>query len=186
CVGTPDGALNGHAGQDMFSPNQIDDELRSRVPAADAELIVRFSHLFLAGAPPEFFRDRTPSDIAELVAGSFRHLQESRPGRVDVEVVVNAPHARGATTVGTNLGERSCNVASGPEYLYAHGLLCESCLHPVLHVEREADGIVTAFGPATEPGQLESLIYGEDLRVDGALGADVMREGIRQSQKDAV
>lgn len=170
----------------MFSPNQIDDELRSRVPAADAELIVRFSHLFLAGAPPEFFRDRTPSDIAELVAGSFRHLQESRPGRVDVEVVVNAPHARGATTVRTNLRERPFIVATVREYLYAHGLAFERFLHPVLHVERDADGNVTAIGPATEPGPLESLIYGEVPRVDGALGADVMREGIRQSLQDAV
>src|SRR5690606_29086789 len=93
------------AGQ-VFSPSQIDDELRGRVPAAEAELILRFSHLFLAGAPPEFLRDRSPRDIAELVAGSFRHLQRSRPDRVDVEIEEAADYAAGATVIRTGVRER--------------------------------------------------------------------------------
>src|SRR5690606_4036379 len=53
------------AGQ--VSSREIDDELRGRVPAADAELALRFSQFFLAGATPEFFGDRSAREVADLV-----------------------------------------------------------------------------------------------------------------------
>src|SRR5690606_31301306 len=67
------------------SSHEIHDALRGRVPPAEAELILRFSDLFLAGAPPEFFRNRSVREIADLVADSFRVLKAGRPDRVTVE-----------------------------------------------------------------------------------------------------
>src|SRR5690606_14804478 len=65
----PRAAFTRFRARSVFS-HEIGDELRGRVPPADAELILRFSDLFLAGAPPEFFRNRTVREIADLVADS--------------------------------------------------------------------------------------------------------------------
>ena len=167
-------------------PDEIHDELRGRVSPADAELILRFSDLFLAGAPPEFFHNRSVREIADLVADSFRVLQTGRPDRVTVEIEDDTGRAGGATVIRTHMGERAFIVATVREYLYAHDLTVERFLHPVFRVVRDADGNVVEIGPAADGAPLESLIYGEVRRVEGQLELDEMRDGIQRSLEDVV
>src|SRR5690606_35003283 len=130
---------------------------------------LRFSHLFLASATPEFFRDRSARDVADLVLGSFRHLQRARPERVDVEIEEPGgdthPPTGGVAVIRTHVSERPFIVATVREYLHARDLAVERFLHPVLRVVRDAAGSVTDIGPAADGAPLESLIYAEVRRI---------------------
>lgn len=172
------------AGQ--VSSREIDDELRGRVPAADAELALRFSQFFLAGATPEFFRDRSAREVADLVAGSFRHFLHSRPDRVDVEIEERDDGAGSVAVIRTHVSERPFIVATVREYLFAHDLSAERFLHPVMRVVRDAAGRVVEIGAASEGSPLESLVYGEVSREGSDVSVAEMRAGILHSLEDAV
>ena len=58
----------------------------------------------------------------------------------------------------------------------AQGLGIDRLLHPVVPVERDADGMITGLGKvgAKEPGQRESMIYIETPRVDARQRRDLL------------
>jgi glutamate dehydrogenase len=163
------------------SVGAVMEELRRRATAAEAELVVRFGELYLADATPEFFADRTPATVAALVMSAFRHMAQSSPDRTDV--TVSAPEvdivswSAPVTLIRTHAAEAPFIVSTIREYLHERQLPVERFLHPVLKVERNADGTVRSVGPGSAGPPLESLVHCEVPRIgDPALIARVRDE----------
>ncbi|HUG01275.1 MAG TPA: NAD-glutamate dehydrogenase domain-containing protein [Longimicrobiales bacterium] len=164
--------------------------LSELVPPEDAELAFSFCRLFLAKAPDEFFLNRAPEAIARLVHGSWRHLQRSRPDRVDVEVV-NPVHAEEGwsapvTVLRTHVSERPFVVDTIREYLHAEDFAIGRFLHPVLRVVRDESGSILEIGPAAEEGSLESLVYCEIPRIEDVERLASIRASIEDNLRAVV
>jgi glutamate dehydrogenase len=174
----------------LSAVESVSSVLRGRVDPSEAALVVHFAELFLAKAPPEFFEGRTPETVASLVLSAFRHLQASRPDRVDVEVVNAAddvdPWEARVTVIRTNVSERPFVVDSIREYLHSQQVAIERFLHPVLRVARDANGDVIEIGPASSGDPRESLVHCEVSQVANAALAAEMGEHIRVALEDVV
>jgi glutamate dehydrogenase len=187
--------MNDHHGEsategNMTAVEAVSAVLRSRVPAGESPLIARFTELYLAKASPEFFEGRSPEMTAALVLSAFRHLQHSRPDRVDVEVVRPdhdvEPWDAPVTVIRTNVTERPFVVDSIREYLTGRATAIERFLHPVLRVVRSGDGQVVELGPASAGDPRESLVHCEVAEVGDAAAAREMGDDIREALEDVV
>jgi glutamate dehydrogenase len=174
----------------MTAVEAVSAVLRSRVPAGESAIVARFTELYLAKASPEFFEGRSPETTAALVLSAFRHLQHSRPDRVDVEVVRPdqdvEPWEAPVTVIRTNVTERPFVVDSIREYLTGRAIAIERFLHPVLRVVRSGDGQVVELGPASAGDPRESLVHCEVAEVGDAVAAREMGEDIREALEDVV
>jgi glutamate dehydrogenase len=164
--------------------------LRGRVGPAESELVVQFARLFFAKAPAEFFQERTTASLGALTLSAFRHLQRSRPGRVDVAVrsPVEEDEAWSApvTVIRTNVTERPFIVDSVREYLHAQHVAVERFLHPVMRVVRDEAGGIVELAPASAGDPRESLVHCEIARIEDADLLAELEQGIRGSLEDAV
>ena len=83
-----------------------------------------------------------------MTLGAFRFLSLSRPYRVDVSVTNPNDVGEGwdapVTVVRTNVSERPFIIDSIREYLSLKGLSVERMVYPILDVERNAQGEMTA------------------------------------------
>jgi glutamate dehydrogenase len=164
------------------------DEIRHRVRPAEADLIVRFTELFLAKASAEFFQDRTPETLAALALSAFRHLQRSRPVRVHVDIMdpeqEPEPWTAPVTVIRTTVSERPFVVGSIREFLHSRQVLVERFLHPVLQVVRDGAGDVLDVGPATPGTTLESIVHCEVARIADRAVLREIRDGVRHCLED--
>jgi glutamate dehydrogenase len=143
--------------------------LRADVDDADAELLLDFARLFLSRAPEELLHQRDVAGLAAMTLGAFRFLQESRGFRVDVAVSnldAGEVWASDVTVIRTNVGERPFVIDSIREYLSLEGLKIERMVYPILDVERDADGVLTAVRAASDGGTKESIVHCEVTRVE--------------------
>jgi hypothetical protein len=166
------------------------DELRRIAEPDEIELALRFAGLLYADATPEFFTDRSPETLAALALSALRHLQRSRPDRIDIDVVSSdaedpswdAP----VTVIRTNVAECPFIVGTIREYLHGRQLQVERFLHPVIEVRRDARGSVLSVGPASAGAPLESLVHCEIARVTDPLVIAEVREQLTHSLEDVV
>jgi glutamate dehydrogenase len=166
------------------------EEVARLVEPGERDLAVRFTQLFLAKAPPEYFQGRSPDVHARLALGAFRFLQRSRFDRVDVEVFNPDAAVEGwsapVTVIRTNVSERPFIVDTIREYLHAEDLAIERFVYPVLHVARDEDGRVVDVGPAAAGDPRESLIHCEIPQVAEPERLEALREAIRGNLEDVV
>ncbi len=149
----------------------VRESLQGRVEASDAGLLFEFARLFLARAPEELLRHRSPEDLAGMTLGTFRFLQESRGFRVDVSVTNpegEGAWADGVTVIRTNVSERPFIIDSLREYLGLEGLHIERMVYPILDVERNGDGRVVGIASASDGGVKESIVHCEVARIEDA------------------
>jgi glutamate dehydrogenase len=172
------------------SVDAILDAVRTRVGPVESDLVTRFADLLFRKAPAEFFEGRTPDTLAALAVSAFRHLQQSRTDDVDV-LVANPetepePWAAPVTVIRTNVSERPFIVSSIREYLHDRYIPVERFLHPVLHVERDANGAVVDVGPAAAGAPLESIVHCEIGRIGDTALMSELRDRIQDSLEDVV
>ncbi len=149
----------------------VRESLQGRVEGSDAGLLFEFARLFLARAPEELLRHRSPEDLAGMTLGTFRFLQESRGFRVDVSVTNpegEGAWADGVTVIRTNVSERPFIIDSLREYLSLEGLHIERMVYPILDVERNGDGRVVGIASASDGGMKESIVHCEVARIEDA------------------
>ena len=144
-------------------------QLGRQVGSQEAELVARFAELFFSKASTDFLHERSTDALAHMAVGSFRFLEQSSPGRVDVEVlnpdVDNEGWYAPVTVIRTNISERPFVVDTIQEYLHAEDLAIEHLIYPVLHVARGEDRSITDLGPSLEGASRESLVHCEISRV---------------------
>jgi glutamate dehydrogenase len=168
----------------------ISDDLRGRVSPAESELVTQFTRLFYSKAPAEFFVDRSTAVLSALTLSAFRHLQRSRPGRVEVTIRAAEadaePWSAPVTVIRTNVTERPFIVDSLREYLHVQQVAVERFLHPVLRVVRNDAGEVVELGAASAGDPRESIVHCEIGHIDDAALIGELEEGIRTSLQDVV
>lgn len=182
-------AAPGRIRDDSPTLDAVRDVLRERVGDSDADLLLAFARLFLSRAPDELLRHRDVGDLATMTLGAYRFLEESRGFRVDVSVSNPSGEGEwgeGVTVIRTNVSERPFIIDSIREYLSLEELRIERMVYPILDVERNADGVLTAIGAASDGGTKESIVHCEVTRVEDEDRLDVIREELTRRLQDVV
>ncbi len=165
-------------------------ELERMVEPERSELVVRFAELFFSKAPPGFLEERSSQALARMSLGAFRFLEESRPDRVDVDVVNPDVDTEGwfapVTVVRTNISERPFIVDTIREFLHAEDLAIEVLIYPVLHVTRSDDGELVSVGPSQGQEGRESLVHCEITRINDPARVEMVQEEVRSRLRDVV
>ncbi len=159
-------------------------------PDGASELLLDFAELFLSRAPDELLVHRSTEDLASMTRGAFRFLEQSRPDRVDV-AVANADEDEEeweapVTVIRTNVSERPFIIDSIREYLALKGLAVERMVYPMLDVDRDDNGQVTAMRFPTDSGITESIVHCEIERIGDPDRLDELRVDLSASLQDVV
>ena len=117
----------------------------------DAPLLCAFAREFFTKVPRHLADERSLDDVAALTQGAFRFLQEARSG-LSVQVV--DPEEEGwaapVTVVRAVVEDRPFVVDSIREYLSAQNLSIRNFIHPIVGVERNAEGEIVRIGDVAD------------------------------------
>lgn len=154
----------------------------------EAKLAHDFAEIFFSKSTPDFLGSRSTDALANMALGAFRFLKTAKPTRVDVQVVNPEMENEGwyapVTVIRTNISERPFVVDTIREFLHSRDYPIEHKIYPVLHVERDDEGVVTEVRPSREGELRESLVHCEIPRVsDPDVQKDIERE-IRRRLED--
>jgi glutamate dehydrogenase len=165
-------------------------QLERQVDSSEAKLVVEFAEIFFSKASPEFLHERSTDALAHLALGAFRFLQRARIDRVDVEVSNPDVDDEGwyapVTVVRTDISERPFIVDTIREFLHAQDLAIEYIIYPVLHVERDGDGLPVAVRPSREGEMRESLVHCEVAQITDPDARAALRAGLVRRLGDVV
>ncbi len=166
------------------------DLIMQKVASDEVGLAVRLAERLFTRARPEFVRERSPEDLANLVIGVLRFLQSSQPDEVNVQVVnPDRDNEEGwyapVTVIRTNVSERPFLVDTLREFLHSQGMEIENYIYPLLHVSRTPEGRVYDVQAAADR-DLESVIHCEIARVMDADTLAFLEKEIRRRLKDVV
>ncbi|RMH23200.1 MAG: NAD-glutamate dehydrogenase [Gemmatimonadetes bacterium] len=165
-------------------------QLERQVDPDEAELVSAFAEIFFSRARPELLHARSSDALAHMALGAFRFLQQSRPDRVDVQVINPDIDNEGwyapVTVLRTNISERPFIVDTIREFLHSQDLAIEHIIYPVLHVERAEDGTVVAVRPSRDGERRESLVHCEVPRVTDQGTLDFLHDQVAERLQDVV
>jgi glutamate dehydrogenase len=151
--------------QDSSTIEAACQEVRRLASPAEVEPAATFTAAFLAKAPVDLIRARSPEALARMALGTLGFVRGTRPDEVDVEVKNREPDDEGwhapVTVVRTSVTERPFIVDTIREFLHAQGLVIEAIVYPVLHVDRDDRGQVVGVRPFREGESHESLVHCE-------------------------
>jgi glutamate dehydrogenase len=134
------------------------------------ELVAAFAHATLRRVPETQLRGADPAAAARRILGAYQSMDRRRSGEVRVEVLRPStgldgrPAASKVVQVVTE--DRPFLLSTVIDELERGGLRVVRSLHPIVGVERDADGRVAAILPARTTEQRESVIH---LEVEGPL-----------------
>jgi glutamate dehydrogenase len=144
------------------------DDLCARLgalPREDSALLCGFARLFFAKVPRALLEERTPDELGAMALGAWEFLLRSRPDGVNVELA--DPREEGwpapVTVIRAEVGDRPFIVDTIREYLNAENVPILHYMYPVLRVERDAAGRITAVGDGSggTAGEMEALVHCE-------------------------
>lgn len=161
-----------------------------QVDPADRESLERFTDIFVSRASREFIATRTESELGALILGAFRFLQESKPDRVDVQVLNPDEEVEGwyapVTVIRTSVSERPFVVDTIREFLGSGGWAIERSVYPVLGVSRSPDGRLYDVQTSVEGRDRESLVHLEIARVADHETLEHIRAELQRRLEDVV
>lgn len=153
-------------------------------------MAIDFASIFFSKASGEFLRERSSDALAHMAIGAFRFIQESEPGRVDVEVINPDVDNEGwyspVTVLRTHISERPFIVDTIREFLHAEGVAIEQIIYPVIHLERDASGALTAVRAAGEADTRESLVHCEVARITDEETREFIQSELASRLQDVV
>jgi glutamate dehydrogenase len=156
----------------------------------EAEPGVAFAEIFLSRAPQEFLHTRSADVLAHIALGAWRFVQESQPGRVDVEVfnpeVDNEGWYAPVTVLRTSISERPFIVDSLREFLHSEGISIDYLVHPVMQVERSDAGEIISLGHSTNGDSKESFVHCELSRIVDVDTRESLRSEVGRRLQDVV
>jgi glutamate dehydrogenase len=165
------------------------EELCSHLTATveDAALLCDFARIFFARVPRQLLEERDLESLAAMTRGAFALLEKARPDRVTVQVL--NPEEEGwdapVTIIRAEMGDRPFIVDTLREYLAAENIAIEHYIYPVLRVERDGRGRITAI---EEPGdsELEALVHCEVGRIEEMGRRREIRREVERRLRDVV
>jgi len=152
------------AGADNWNSGSGRSELMARLAAEPSAPPEGFADVFIAAVAPEDLAPLTPACLAVLLTQAWAHVAGRPAGRPSVRVF-NPQLASGAVTVVEAVNDDMAFLFDSVAGVLAErGLELKLAAHPILHVERNADGAVTGLEAPTSRGERsednrESLIH---------------------------
>lgn len=120
-------------------------------PPAQRSLLQSFGRIVLARVPPEYLRTHAGPELARDVLSAFELLGRTPPRGTGVRVRPD-PERLHRAVVEAVMSDRPFIVDTILELLAHEGLEIDLLLHPVLTVERDREGRVTAIEARTAEG----------------------------------
>ena len=156
----------------------------------EAKVIRAFAEIFFAKASSDFLHERSTDALAHAVLGTFRFLQRSRSGRVDVQVFNPTVEEEGwsspITVVRSNISDRPFIVDTIREYLHSQQLAIEYLIYPAPYVERDEQGAIKVIRAAAPGEPKESLVYCEVAQVTDPHQLEDLRREVTRRLQDVV
>ena len=146
------------------------------------DVLAAFGRAFHFGTPGAHFTGRDDAALADELLSTFELAQGRQPNEVRVRVVAATPTR---SVLQVTLRDQPYLLDSVRETLRAEGIAVHRYLHPILRVERAADGSLKSVRPRPEPGTAESFLHFEVEPLDPARGAR-LEAAVRRSLADAV
>jgi glutamate dehydrogenase len=176
--------------QDSSTIEAACQEVRRLASPAEVEPAATFTAAFLAKAPVDLIRARSPEALARMALGTLGFVRGTRPDEVDVEVKNREPDDEGwhapVTVVRTSVTERPFIVDTIREFLHAQGLVIEAIVYPVLHVDRDDRGQVVGVRPFREGESHESLVHCEVTEIADPEARRALAEELERRLVDVV
>ncbi len=140
--------------------DEVIESIANSVDPDQVEALKSFARELLSRATPDFFAERRPGELEELVLSVFRLVEETAADEIGVRVYQrpNYGHHGGAEVV---ISDRPFVVDTVRQYLTSKGFEIRHQLHPVVVVDRDAQGKVIGVGDWRAEGQKISATYCE-------------------------
>ena len=165
-----------------YEPDQpgpaLADQLLSQLDAPRSGPLAEFVRAYVRRVPAALLAEADIDELAAQVAGMFGFASRRTPGELAVRVFI-ADHARDGYTcpgavVEVNVEDAPFLVDTVTAELKASDLQVRLVVHPVLGIDRDGDGTVTAVTPARGAPRRESVMHFEvDRPLDEAGRADL-------------
>jgi glutamate dehydrogenase len=147
-------------------------ELNGRVPAAERSLCEVFAREFFAKAPAAVLAGGDPAALAALAASAFAFWRSRGTPSVAVRVLAPQVEREGwhspLTVIESVLDDRPFIVDTLCAAIEAEGGELRVLIHPVLGVDRRADGTVVRVGPPDVGTSRESFFHAEVARLSAS------------------
>ena len=160
------------------------EQIVARVPSERVDLVSMFARAYARRFPEAEAEELSGEELFGQVMGVFELAESRGLDSIAVRAFTPTLAGDGYTSVGsiveTSTPDSPFLVDSVSEELAAHGLSVRLLLHPVVAIERDGQGRITAVKSAQDAAAAESVIHFEvdrHLDVDGLdrLAADVER-----------
>jgi glutamate dehydrogenase len=148
------------SGQELLL-DKLDALAQAQAGVTDAALLRSFLRRYFEMAAPDTLKMRTPEDLVRLASAHFSFARVRQPGTPLLRVLPpqNADEARpGLAVVETCVEDRPFLVDSVVTAVRAAGASVDWAVHPVLPIERDAAGCITAVQDGRQSAS-ESLIH---------------------------
>jgi glutamate dehydrogenase len=137
------------------------------------EQVAAFARATLRRVPETQLVAADPAAVARRLLGAFDSMDRREPGQIRVDVLRPTTGLDGrpgpSTVVQVVTEDRPFLLSTVTDELEHDGLRVIRALHPIVGVQRDDDGRVTAILPARTSTERESVIH---LEVEGPLPAD--------------
>jgi len=175
------------AANETVSVDELCEHL-SRARPDEAALVCDFARIFFGKVPRQLLEERTVDELAAMTLGAWRFLERARPDQVNVELA--DPREEGwpapVTVIRTEVGDRPFIVDTIREYLNGENIPILHYVYPVLRVDRDAEGRITAVGAGAGGESLEALSHCEIPHIARPERAAEIREQVRRRLSDVM
>jgi glutamate dehydrogenase len=147
------------------------EHVAARLPAERVELVSTFARAYVRRFPANEAEELSGEELFGQVMGAFELAEGRGAGSIAVRAFTPTLAGDGYTSVGsiveTNTPDSPFLVDSVTEALAAHGLAVRLVLHPVVGIERDAQGRIGAIRPVKDAVATESVMHFEvDRRLE--------------------
>ncbi|HUH06199.1 MAG TPA: NAD-glutamate dehydrogenase domain-containing protein, partial [Egibacteraceae bacterium] len=163
---TPNQPSEGAREPDEANPQAlagVRDRLLERLPSDRAQLAIRLMDAAYRRAPEEQLRQLDPTACAAKFSGALEFMDSRAPDALALRIFNPTLEADGwapgGTVVQVTVEDRPFLLSTISEELERHGLEITEVVHPVLGVERGADGRLAALLPGRSAGRRDALIH---------------------------
>jgi glutamate dehydrogenase len=157
--------------------------VRAKLPAAQRRVIEDFAARYYQDVEPEDLQEREPADLYGAALSHWNFARKREPGRARIRVINPTLEEHGWQSTHTIIeivnDDMPFLVDSVTMEVNRHGLTLHLLIHPIVAVQRGADGVLTGLaGEDDRNARRESFIHVEvDRVVDAAqreaLAADI-------------
>ncbi|MGZ8783763.1 MAG: NAD-glutamate dehydrogenase domain-containing protein, partial [Gaiellaceae bacterium] len=147
------------------------EHVAARLPADRVELVSTFARAYVRRFPATEAEELSGEELFGQVMGAFELADERGADTIAVRAFTPTLAADGYASVGsiveTNTPDSPFLVDSITEALAAHGLAVRLVLHPVVGIERDAQGRIGVIRPVKDAAATESVMHFEvDRRLE--------------------